>query len=90
MEEGIYMVSAVAEVFNYLKEESSASRDEIMQHISNFSHKKGDRRTKLSMIVAASRAITIIEKNPMITEKEVIKQIMQDLPEIMNGIDTEI
>lgn len=89
MEIQIRMVSAASEVFNYKKKNPTAIHEEVFQHISNHvaDQKIRDQRIKLAMIAAAGRAFEMASKNPDVSEKELLKQFVEQIPSILATMD---
>jgi len=82
----VNMMTAVTEVLNFRKNNPNADHEKIMQHISNIAKNTRNHQAKLGMIASASKALSIIEKNPRLTDKEVIKQVMEEIPNILQKI----
>jgi hypothetical protein len=82
----VKMMAAVAEALKYRKGNPSMEYGRIMQHISDMVRKERNQHTQLGMIAAASKALTISEKEPRLKEREVMKRVMEQLPEILEKI----
>lgn len=89
MEEGVKMVSAITEVLSYRKQNPMAKEEDILHHIFKFARIEKDKKTKMGMLAAASKTVQIFEKNPRLTEKEVIREVMKELPGILLTINEE-
>lgn len=89
METKIGMIAAVSEALRYKGQNSNASHDEIIQHISNIASKEKDKTTKIGMIAAAAKALDYIERNPDVNEKEVIKHVMHESSDIAGKINLD-
>ena len=89
MEEGIKMISAVAEVYAYRRRNPNVEKEDILQHIANFISNERNKQAKIGMIVAASKAAELIEKNPYLSEKDAIRTIMAEIPNILMQIAEE-
>lgn len=85
------MVSAASEVFNYKKKNPTAIHEEVFQHISNHlaEQRIRDQRIKLAMIAAAGKAFEMATKNPEVSEKELLKQFVEQIPSILATMDEE-
>jgi hypothetical protein len=90
MEEGIKMVSAVAEIFAFRRLNPNIEKEDILQHIANFVATERDEQTKIAMVAAASKAADMIENNPYLSEKETIRTIMQEIPSILMTVSENV
>lgn len=88
MEEGAELVPAITEAFRYKKKNPMAREDEVLKHILKFS-KMEKKNVKIGMVSAASKTVKLIEKNPRLNEKEVIREIMREIPSILLTINEE-
>lgn len=85
-EQGIKMVSAAARLMQFRKKNPLAIDEEIFQDVSDYiSGMKDikDDKTKIGMVAAASRAFKISKENPKMNEKQVLRQVMTEIPEII-------
>lgn len=92
MEIKIRMVSAASEVFSYKKRNPGAIHEEVFQHIADYisKHEKiKDERIKFAMIAAAGKAFEIANKNPETSERILLKEFIDEIPEILCNIQEE-
>ncbi len=90
METEIRMVSAASEVFSYKKKNPNAIHEDVFQHIADYiSHRENvkDDKIKFAMIAAAGRAFDMANKNPDASEKALLKDFMDEIPELLNNIE---
>jgi len=83
------MVSAASEVFNYTKKNPNAIHEEVFQHVSDYiseGTKTKDLKIKLAMIAAAGKAFEMAKNNRGLTEKELLKLFMEQIPYILETI----
>ena len=83
MEKSIKMIIAVSNVLSYRKLHPSASSEEILRYVSRFISNEKDSENKISMLAAAAKATSIIERKPMSSDREVIKIVVDDLHKII-------
>ena len=88
-EKGVNMIAAVSKALAFRKNNPRADSEMIMKHVSRFIEATEDDGAKLGMIAASSRAVYILEREPNLTDKEIIKRVMKELPEIKSRIDEE-
>ena len=81
----VKMISSVSQALSFRKKNSNADNEEILKHISQFVKQEKDKQTKLLMIAASSKALQILDKAPFLTDREIIRKVMQDLPEILEN-----
>ncbi len=88
MEKGVELIPAITEAFKYKKRNPLAAEDEILKHILKFARQES-KGTKIGMISTASKTIQLLERNPRLTEKEVIGEVVKEIPDILLKIDKE-
>ncbi len=86
MEKGVELIPAIAEAFKYKKKNPLAAEDEILKHILKFA-KQESKSIKIGMVSTASKTIQLLEKNPRLTEKEAIREIVKEIPHILLKIN---
>lgn len=89
MEEGAELVPAITEAFRYKKKNPMAGEDEVLKHILKFSKMEKRKNVKMGMVSAASKTVKLIEKNPRLNEKEVIREVVKEIPNIVSIIEQE-
>lgn len=77
------MITAVSNVLSYRKLHPSASSEEILRYVSKFISNEKESETKISILAAAAKATSIIERKPMSSDREVIKIVMDELHKII-------
>jgi len=82
----VKMISALTEALNYRKKNPKADEEAIMKQVARFVSKEKNEDSKIAMIAAASRGIKMLERKEML-DRQVIKQVMAELPEIINKIE---
>ncbi|MEK6881597.1 MAG: hypothetical protein AABY22_18390 [Nanoarchaeota archaeon] len=82
MDDGVKLISSAAKVFELYKKENM-SPEEIMEQVSRMASVERDAKIKIGMIASASKALSILEKNPLYSEKQVLHEVMNELPKIM-------
>ena len=80
------MIAGVSSALDFRKRHPNADSEKILRHVSEIVRTEKDVDIKLGMIAAASKAVSLIEKNPSLKDREVIKIIMDSLPEIVQNI----
>ena len=86
VERKISMVAAASEALAYKKKNPGHDSDRVLQFISRSVAVGKDELTKIGMIAAATDALTIVEKQPALTEKDVLRKVMNNLPDILSNI----
>ena len=87
MEEGAELVPAITEAFRYKKKNPMAGEDEVLKYILKFSKMEKRKNVKIGMVSAASKTAQLLEKNPRLTEKEVIREVVKEIPNILLTIN---
>ncbi len=83
MDEGVKMISSASKAFELRKGNSSMGENEILAHISRMAYSERDQKVKIGMMAAASKALSIIDRNPNYNERQVLREVMQELPGIL-------
>ena len=90
VDDGIKMISAIAETLRFRKQNQDLDNEKILGHIMNFIQTKKSEKTKLLMITAASKALSIAERSPRLDDKSIIRQVMADFPSMFNIVEETI
>lgn len=85
--EEIKMISAISEAFKFKKTNPKADSESILKHISGFVQEEKTHDSKMAMIAAVSKAVSISEKYNFLSDKEIIRKVMPELKEIIAKID---
>jgi hypothetical protein len=86
IERKISMMAAASEALSYKKKNPAHDGDRVMQYISRNVAVGKDELTKMGMIAAATEALTISQKQPALTEKDVLRKVMDNLPGLINNL----
>jgi len=86
MEKEVKMISTVSAVLDFKRKNPGADSEKILRYVADFVSKEKDYDTKISMMATGTKAVSIIERNPRLSEREVIKKIVELLPEINSNI----
>jgi hypothetical protein len=91
MEDKIKMISAATQVLTFRKSNPLAIDEEIFQHVTDYIAQEGirDEKTRRAMIATASRTFKLSRECPNLSEKEILKKVMEDIPEILTNIEDE-
>jgi len=75
-------------MWSFRKENPYASDEEILKYISDYVYSLDirDEKTKIGMIAAASKALALSKKNRYMTEKQMLRDFMRELPAISESI----
>lgn len=79
---GIAMISAASHALKALREHRG-DVGQAMNDVSRFVREQRNEQTKIGMIAAASKAIEIAERNPEMSDRNVINQLMVELDSII-------
>jgi hydroxymethylpyrimidine/phosphomethylpyrimidine kinase len=82
----VSMMTAVTETLKFKRGNPKVDHEKIMQHISNMAKNVRNQNAKIGMVAAASKTLLILEKEPNLTDKEVMKRVMEELPNILENI----
>lgn len=81
------MIAAVTEALSFKRKNFTSDNQVILKHIAKFVSVEADELTKIGMIASASKALEISERNPAMKEREIIKQVVNELDGIIQQID---
>lgn len=87
MKEEVKIIAAVGEVFSYRKANPKSTKEEVMRHISKFIGHEKNEKVKIGMVASSSKALDILEREPSLTEKEVMKRIMQNMSNFVSAMN---
>lgn len=90
IEDGIKMLSAISEALRFRKDSSYIDTERIMNNLMDFIRVKKSEKTKLLMIAAASKALSIVERNPHLDDRMIIKMVMVDFPSMFEIVEETI
>lgn len=85
----VAMVSAVSEVLKHYRDTQSDDGEILMRKMSGFFSMMGDDDTKILMIGATNKAISLIQKERNLTEKEIIRRVFDEMPLMIESIEEE-
>jgi len=80
----IAMVNGASTALRYKRENPSASNEEISQYVMRKA--KGTGAEKVATMVGASKALGMVDKNTSVTEREIIKNIVESGDEILKNM----
>ena len=89
METQIRMISAATAVLELRKHNPMAIDEDVFQHVSDHierAHIK-EEKVKMAMIAAADETYKIARQNPKFSEKEILKELMERIPLIVQRIE---
>ncbi|MDD5193288.1 MAG: hypothetical protein PHF67_01755 [Candidatus Nanoarchaeia archaeon] len=91
METQIKMIAAATAVLELRKQKPLAIDEEIFQFVSDRIERERikDEKVKMAMIAAADETFKIARQNPKFSEKEILKELMEKIPFIVERIETE-
>jgi hypothetical protein len=84
---GISMISAASHALKFYRE--SGSHEKAMNRVGRVISDERNELTKLGMIAAASKALSIAEKNPGLADKQIVNQVMAELPALISSIESQ-
>lgn len=89
MEMQIRMVSAASRAITFKKQNPMAIDEEAFQHIADYIKQLRikDETIKRAMIAAAGRAFKIAHDNPDVSEKELLKRFVEQIPLILESME---
>lgn len=82
----IDMISAVSETLSFKKNNPNSNDEEILKHISKFARTFKNKKTKLGVIAASSKALKIMQRNSQLSDKEVISKVLNQLPLLIDSL----
>lgn len=80
---GIDMIAGANAALVYKKTNPHASEEEVMSHVMAFSKNKQFKNSQMEIVVGASHAMKMIARDPRISDRVVIDQIMRELNTLM-------
>ncbi|MFH1430898.1 MAG: hypothetical protein ABIG37_00310 [Nanoarchaeota archaeon] len=83
------MVRAVSEVLKLKRGRKDVSHEQMMKEMEGFIHKTKDKGSRLMMVVAVSKTLDIIERNPKMSEKDVIKKMVSEFSSFIETAESE-
>lgn len=85
------MIAAATAVLELRKQKPLAIDEEIFQFVSDRIERERikDEKVKMAMIAAADETFKIARQNPKFSEKEILKELMEKIPFIVERIETE-
>ena len=89
MEIKIRMMTAASQAIAFKKQNPMAIDEEAFQHIADYIQQSRikDETIKMAMIAAAGKAFKIAHDNPDVSEKELLKQFVEQIPVILEGME---
>jgi hypothetical protein len=78
------MISAVTHALKTRRELGDSGS--AMNVVTKLAREQRDEQAKIGMIAAASKALEIAERNPDMTDRKIINQVMSDLPGILSTV----
>jgi len=83
------MVMAVSEVLRVRKGKKDFSHEEMMKDIEHFIHNTRNKDARLMMVVAASKTLDFVNRNPKMSDKEVIKSMVGNFDSLIETAEME-
>jgi len=83
------MVMVVSEVLKLRKGRNDLSHEEMMRNLDNFIHRTKDKDSRLMMVVAASKTLDVINRNPKMNDKEIMKTMVGDFDKLIAVAESE-
>jgi len=74
----VAMVTAVSEVLKIKKVKKDLSHEEMMRELERFISKTKEKNSRLMMIVTASKTLDVINRNPRLNDREIMKKMVKD------------
>ncbi|MDP2926199.1 MAG: hypothetical protein Q8N99_07520 [Nanoarchaeota archaeon] len=89
MEIKIKMISAASNALTYYRGNPMAIDEETFQFISDYieGERIRDEKMKIAMIASAGKALKIAKQNPNMNDKQILKQLMDEIPELLYNLD---
>ncbi len=86
---GIGMVSAATAVLNYRKKHPESNAEDLMGHVVSMFRDERDEFQKLASIAAAGETLSILERNPDLSDKTILSMIVAQIPEILANVESQ-
>jgi hypothetical protein len=83
------MVMVVSEVLKLRNGIKDLSHEEMMRELENFIHRTKDKDARLMMVVAASKTLDVVNRNPKMTDKEIMKTMVGDFDKLIEVAEAE-
>lgn len=83
----VRMVSAISHAVKHKKQNKFFTNEEVLKEVSKFIEAENNYPTQMAMIAAASKALTLSDQFPNLSERQLIKKIMPELQEILSKVD---
>jgi len=83
------MVTVVSEVLEMRKGKKDLSHEEMMRDIDGFIHRTKDKDARLMMVVAASKTLDVINRNPKMSDKEIMKIMVGDFDSLIERAEAD-
>jgi hypothetical protein len=80
---GIDMVAGANAALVYRKAHPLASEEEVMSHVMSFSKNKQFKNSQMEIVVGASYAMKLLARNPQVSDRVVIDQIMREMTTLL-------
>lgn len=80
---GIDIIAGANAALVYKRAHPLASEEEVMSHVISFSKNKQFKNSQMEIVVGASHALKLTARNPSISDKAVLSQIMNELSTLM-------
>ena len=84
---GIDMIAGANAALVYKRIHPHASDEEVMSHVMSFSKNKQFKNSQMEIVVGASHAMKMIARDPKVSDRVVIDQIMRELTTLMPARD---
>ena len=82
-------MTAASKAIAFKKQNPTSIDEEGFQHISDFIQQSriNDSAIKLAMIASASKAFDMAHKNPNVPEKQLLRDFVEHIPEVLSSIE---
>jgi hypothetical protein len=82
-EKKLAMVMVISEVLEMRKGRKDLSHEEMMRNLDSFIHRTKDKDARLMMVVAASKTLDVVNRNPKMSDKEIMKTMVGDFDSLI-------
>ena len=83
----VSMMTVVSEVLKIKKGRKDLSHEEMMRNLEGFIHRAKDKDSRLMMVVAASKTLDVINRNPKMSDKEIMKKMVNEFDSLIEMAD---
>ena len=83
------MVTIVSEVLEMRKGRKDLSHEEMMSKLEGFIHRTKDKNSRLMMVVAASKTLDVVNRNPKMSDKDIMKTMVRDFDNMIEIAESE-